>query len=172
MEVADAMTFHYGRHVNHCRRDWRCGDRNLRGNYRSRQWTARFNALFLRYFSDNWQRCQRDVASARKDGQEIGHDRCEDRDVFRVTAQQLFCLVNQIVQTASNLHGRNSSDNRHDNGNYIERNVTVLDADSGKNQHPNPPAKPIPIPPNLAPKKIASKTMMSSTTSILAFLVF
>ena len=36
MEIADAMTFHHGRHVNDCCRDWRCGDRNLCGNYRCR----------------------------------------------------------------------------------------------------------------------------------------
>ena len=97
--------------------------------------------MFLRNFSDNWQCRQRDVASTSKDSQEIGHDRCEDRDVFRVTAQQLFCLMNQIVQTASNLHGRNSGDNRHDNGNDIERDVTGFNANSGKNQHPQSACK-------------------------------
>lgn len=92
--------------------------------------------------------------------------------MYFVTAQQLFCLMNQIVQTASNLHGRNSGDNRHDNGNDIERDVTGFNANSGKNQHPQSACKTNTYSPNLAPKKIASKTMMSSTTSILAFLVF
>ena len=49
--------------------------------------------------------------------------------------------MNQIVQTASNLHGRNSGDNRHDNGNDIERDVTGFNANSGKNQHPQSASK-------------------------------
>ena len=32
---------------------------------------------------------------------------------------------------------------------------------------PSPPANPIPIPPNLAPKKMASRTITNSTASIV-----
>ena len=104
VNVADAMTFHDGRHVNHGCGDWRSRNRNLCRNHCGRERTARLDTLFLRNFSDNRQRCQRDVASTGKDSQEIGHDRCKDRDVFRVLTQQFFSLMNQIVQTTCNLH--------------------------------------------------------------------
>ncbi len=75
---------------------------------------------------------------------------------FRVSAQQLFWSDEPDSQTASNLHGRNSGDNRHDNGNDIERMLPGLTPIAARTSTPNPPAKPIPIP-NLAPKKIAAK---------------
>lgn len=38
---------------------------------------------------------------------------------------------------------------------------------SARTRTPNPPANPIPIPPNLAPKKMASRTITNSTASIV-----
>ena len=51
------------------------------------------------------------------------------------------------------------------------KDIEIHALDAARTRTPSPPANPIPIPPSLAPKKIASKTMISSKTIILAFLV-
>ncbi len=91
---------------------------------------------------------------------------------FGFLRSSFFRLVYQIIQTARDLHSRDRGDNRHDDGNDIEWNCPWLHADGGKYQNTQPTCESeYRCPPSLAPKKIASKTMISSTTIILAFLV-
>ena len=58
--------------------------------------------------------------------QHIGHDRSEVVDVLRVAAQDAFSNLNNIVQTAGELHRRNSCDHRCDDQNHVPRNVARL----------------------------------------------
>ncbi|SUG90495.1 Uncharacterised protein [Salmonella enterica subsp. enterica] len=90
---------------------------------------------------------------------------------FGFLRSSFFRLVYQIIQTARDLHSRDRGDNRHDDGNDIEWNCPWLHADGGKYQNTQPTSESNTDAPSLAPKKIASKTMISSTTIILAFLV-
>ncbi|MNV82628.1 hypothetical protein D3C71_1763740 [compost metagenome] len=87
MDVAYAVAFHHGGHVNHRSGNRRGSDRNLRGHDGGRQRTARFDALLFRHFGNDRECCEGDVAGTGKNSQEVGDNWRKDRDVLRVFAQ-------------------------------------------------------------------------------------
>ena len=71
-----------------------------------------------------------------EDRQHIGNDRSQVVDVLRVATQNAFCDLNQVVETAGQLHSRNSSDHGHDDQDHIPGNRTRLHAaNETQNQH-------------------------------------
>ena len=63
------------------------------------------------------------MAGTSQHGHQIGDDRCGEGDVFGVFAQCFLCQGDQIVHPASQLHTGDGADNRHDDHDYIPRDV-------------------------------------------------
>ena len=59
-----------------------------------------------------------------EDRQHIGNDRGQVVNVLRIATKNVFSDLNQVVETASQLHSRNSSDHGHDDQDHIPGNRT------------------------------------------------
>ena len=124
------------REKDHCRRNGRGGDRNLGGDYSNRKRARRANTLLFRHFGDDRQRGESGMASTGENGHKPGHQWGKEGDVFWMTTQHTLRQAHQVVHTTSDLHGRNGSDNRHDDFDNVKRDCAGFNLkDQGKYEH-------------------------------------
>lgn len=90
----------------------------------------RLDVLFLSDFNDNRNHRESRVARTGEDCQHIGDGRRKVVDVFRIATQDAFCNLNEIVQTAGQLHRGNSRNHRRDDQDHIPGNRTRFHAEA------------------------------------------
>ncbi len=120
----------------------RGGNRNLGRDNGNRERTRRANTLFLRHFSNHWQRRKSGVARTGENGHKPGHQRGKEGNIFWMAAQHTLRQAHQVVHTACDLHGRDSRNNCHDDFDNVKRDCAGFDLkDKGKNEHPETAGK-------------------------------
>ena len=62
--------------------------------------------------------------------QSVGHARSQVVNLFWVTTKNAFRDLNQVVQTTSQLHSRNSSDHGSNNQDHVPRHITRGDTEA------------------------------------------
>ena len=124
------------REEDHRRGNRRGGNRNLGGDHGNRKRARRANTLLFRHFGDDRQRGEGSMASTGENGHKPGHQRGKEGDVFRMATQHTLRQAHQVVHTASDLHGRDSSNNRHDDFDNVKRDCAGFNLkDQGKYKH-------------------------------------
>ena len=126
--VAPTERFQNAGHVNNGGGHRRSRNSDLRRNHCDGQRANRLNALFLSHFNDNRDHGESRVTRTGEDRQHIGNDRSQVVDVLRIATKNIFSDLNQVVETTSQLHSRNSGDHGHDDQNHIPGNSTRLHA--------------------------------------------
>ena len=122
--IAPTERFQNTRHVNHGCGNRRSRNSNLGRDHSDRQRANRLNALFLSHFNDNRDHGESRVTRTGEDRQHIGNNRSQIVDVLRIATKDVFSDLNQVVETAGQLHSRNSSDHGHDDQDHIPGNRT------------------------------------------------
>ena len=128
--VAPAERFQNAAHVNHGRGNRRRRNSNLAGDDSDGKRNDRLDVLFLSDFNDNRNHRESRVARTGEDCQHIGDGRRKVVDVFRIATQDAFCNLNEIVQTAGQLHRGNSRNHRRDDQDHIPGNRTRFHAEA------------------------------------------
>lgn len=102
--IAPAERFENAGHVNNSGGHRRSRNSDLRRNHGDRQRAHRLNVLFLSHFNDNRDHRESGVTGTSEDRQHIGNDRGQVVNVLRIATKNVFSDLNQVVETASQLH--------------------------------------------------------------------
>ncbi len=135
-QVAHAHRLKNTREEDHGRGNRRRGDCNLGCHHGNRKRAGRANTLLFRHFGDHRQRGEGGVASTGENGHKPGHQRGKEGNVFRMATQHTLRQAHQVVHTASDLHGRDSGNNRHDDFDNVKWDGAGFNLkDKGKYEH-------------------------------------
>ena len=134
--IRPAEGFQDARHVNHGSRHRRRRNGDLGGNHSDGKRHHRTDLLFLSDFNDHGDHGESRVAGTRKDREHIGNDRGEVVDMLGIRTKDTFSNLNEVIETARQLHGGNGGDHGRDDEDHVPGNVTRLHAEAQtQNEH-------------------------------------
>ena len=126
--IAPAERFENAGHVNNGSGNRRSSNSDLRRDHSDRERNARADVLAFSNFNDNRDHRESGVTCTSENRQNIGNQRSQIVDVFRILVENLFSDVNEVVQAACELHGGNGRDHGCNDQDHVPRNVTRLHA--------------------------------------------